>query len=898
MNAVLQCLFNIEKLIEILYADRPPESLSVSNITNELLYLAILVRSGRFATVSPTHFKTIVGEICPDFVGITKQHDAHELLLKILNRIDMETDKESGHSVMDLFKGALRSKTTCCGCSREYAVVDPFYCLHIDIPLEENTNLVKCIDKYMESVKIEKTCLQLGCNCSEAAKETSIAKPPELLMIQLKRFIELEEGIYNRISTCIEFPETLCVNEYDTYPSCTNYSLVSVINHYGSSITSGHYITQCVSAQGSWQHFDDDKSWSSDTVSPSGAYILIYKRSTPEAVATPTESSCNSLSCNSPQNSETFQSTCVESSISVASSSGSELEEASPPSLSLDNEAYLTGTANTNHDQDHVSTTEKSGNQYEDMTLGGQSVPTVPALPAESNNGADNSDQNSSLCTTESPSCTPVDGNSHQNSVIVQLTSVESLISETISLSSDNEACPTETANTNREQEHTSTNGNQHDDDMTLGRQNVSAVAVPMESSNSCVNNNTCVNNFDQNTSSYTESLCTSVDGINLQEVLPLSPSPSPSFSKEMPSTPEAGNAHEHVPINETNIYNHPTDNVDQNLTTSSELNTPVVHRHSKRRIKKPVLYSPSLSTGETQGKTVSTEIHIDEPPVVNSTSEGVVINTGEELENLGEEQSGSDDPTERYCICNTEWDHNAYYIGCDYCEEGWFHGSCVAIDESNDPGLILYMCPNCVQNNIDPLTPTHGELAEKLKSLHKQLSDRNQKIEKKDDKIIEEKNKSKTSLGLLKGERVSTKLMEDSCEKLEQEILNKDKEIKRISGNLEVVSKRCATLEKAKNSSSDKVSILESHVGDLEKKVKDLERELETHIQINKDIIEEIVVDGDEGNEGEGGDGRKEGKLKLTSKGCNQCKQKTKEAYTLKSRIGVLESVSKEKEK
>lgn len=57
------------------------------------------------------------------------------------------------------------------------------------------------------------------------------------------------------------------------------YDLYAVVNHLGSSATSGHY-TACCQVDNEWYHFDDAavEPWPNHQVVTSDAYILFYKK--------------------------------------------------------------------------------------------------------------------------------------------------------------------------------------------------------------------------------------------------------------------------------------------------------------------------------------------------------------------------------------------------------------------------------------------------------------------------------------------------------------------------------------------------------------------------------------------------------------------------------------------
>lgn len=91
----------------------------------------------------------------------------------------------------------------------------------------------------------------------EAQKRMKIKKPPNILVIHLKRFKYIEQlQRYKKLSYRVVFPlELKLLNTVDN--SDLEYSLFAVVVHVGSGPNHGHYIS-LVKSHNHWLFFDDE----------------------------------------------------------------------------------------------------------------------------------------------------------------------------------------------------------------------------------------------------------------------------------------------------------------------------------------------------------------------------------------------------------------------------------------------------------------------------------------------------------------------------------------------------------------------------------------------------------------------------------------------------------------
>ena len=138
-----------------------------------------------------TEFKATVDEVFPEFKG-KSQHDSHELLAKILDKIE----EELPGSISSIFDGEKTSQVTCLVCQGVSIKKDPFRFLPIDIPHQysfSTTTVHDCIEMTLEKKeKIEYHCENDDCFAVEGEKTTYLSRMPKSLIVQVKRFAHVK----------------------------------------------------------------------------------------------------------------------------------------------------------------------------------------------------------------------------------------------------------------------------------------------------------------------------------------------------------------------------------------------------------------------------------------------------------------------------------------------------------------------------------------------------------------------------------------------------------------------------------------------------------------------------------------------------------------------------------
>ena len=126
-----------------------------------------------------------------------------------------------------------------------------------------------------------------------ALKKMDIYTLPNILVIQLKRFINRETGRFSfsdgseKLSDFVDFPldcldmSHFVINPAESKdPDNCKYELFGVSHHMGS-LRGGHYVASCRNpVNRKWYYFNDSSisALSASEVADKGAYVLFYKK--------------------------------------------------------------------------------------------------------------------------------------------------------------------------------------------------------------------------------------------------------------------------------------------------------------------------------------------------------------------------------------------------------------------------------------------------------------------------------------------------------------------------------------------------------------------------------------------------------------------------------------------
>ena len=222
---------------------------------------------GGCKVVSPFDFKNCLVAGWQKFSG-GGQHDAHEFLMLMMDRLK---------TLKNRFRGFITTTSTCGSCGYEGKKSEQYYCLSIDIPINQSHVAVPVQDCVVESfadeVITEDWSCEAGCGATNTSgrRELYLSQLPDTLIIQLKRFIVTSQG-FSKKQTSIDLQEgRLEVRS-------TQYRLVGVVNHVGS-LDSGHY-TASIKVNNRWKKCNDSRVRDDCRMEQKSraAYLLFYER--------------------------------------------------------------------------------------------------------------------------------------------------------------------------------------------------------------------------------------------------------------------------------------------------------------------------------------------------------------------------------------------------------------------------------------------------------------------------------------------------------------------------------------------------------------------------------------------------------------------------------------------
>lgn len=214
---------------------------------------------------------------------------------EVENLIEKRMPKVYKSIITDLFQGYLLNQIECSKCSNISKSIDPFFEISLSIPITTNTcyyylssmvelstlgllslsckvHLLECFNFFFKKEILEHPYYCSHCKSYQNATKTfSIFRYPNILMIHLKRF-NYNSLFGSKLNNHVELINELKLDD-------NKYQLKAVINHQGSSLSSGHY-TCYTRYENQWYECNDsntNKVELSEVLS-SQAYVLFYEK--------------------------------------------------------------------------------------------------------------------------------------------------------------------------------------------------------------------------------------------------------------------------------------------------------------------------------------------------------------------------------------------------------------------------------------------------------------------------------------------------------------------------------------------------------------------------------------------------------------------------------------------
>nr|XP_015198498.1 PREDICTED: inactive ubiquitin carboxyl-terminal hydrolase 50 isoform X2 [Lepisosteus oculatus] len=308
LNAALQCLSNTSPLVEYLLSDRNRSDILKlqGEVTCALVRFLSDVWSSRRESLTPVEMRAVVSNLHPQFNSLTQQ-DAQELLLYLLNGLHEELKnrgdrrpvrgggrrRDSGTAapvrgessiITLLFEGQLHYLTLCMFCDHQTQTSQVFTVLSLPIPAHVyKCSLQDCLELFFQQNTLtcnnRMFCSQCGVK-QDTAVLTTLARPPEILILHLKRF-DCQGLKKKKLRTNVCFSlENLDLSPYLSASSGkrARYSLYGVVNHSGD-LDVGHYTACCRNpVTQNWHKYDDAvvSEIPDYFIQSPNAYILLY----------------------------------------------------------------------------------------------------------------------------------------------------------------------------------------------------------------------------------------------------------------------------------------------------------------------------------------------------------------------------------------------------------------------------------------------------------------------------------------------------------------------------------------------------------------------------------------------------------------------------------------------
>lgn len=194
--------------------------------------------------------------------------------------------------ISNIFWGQMRSNLQQAG-GQVTANLQPFTTVPLDIQSPEVESVRDALDQLVSREDVA------GYTCSKTNQEVAVSKQvvfeqlPNIMILQMKRFIYDKDGGLQKVSKKVSFPlnlemtkELLSANSRGKYSATQRkYKLLGVVYHDGKEATKGHYVADIYhSGYNCWLHYDDSMVTAVPEhlvlkhAPPRVPYLLFYRR--------------------------------------------------------------------------------------------------------------------------------------------------------------------------------------------------------------------------------------------------------------------------------------------------------------------------------------------------------------------------------------------------------------------------------------------------------------------------------------------------------------------------------------------------------------------------------------------------------------------------------------------
>jgi ubiquitin C-terminal hydrolase len=206
------------------------------------------------------------------------QHDAHEIMIKILELLHEVLKTERPYIVNKMFRGQTQSKIICKNCNTNTFTFSTF--MNLSVYIDENVHDVSsAIDQCILPEYISEFHCQYCNRFTSADKVTSFSRLPNYLIIHMNRFkpVSTEFGIeYSKNNQGIKLNQEIVIEQ-------THYVIKGAIFHHSGCINYGHYTSVIFVRELGYRciFINDDEitvsDWN-DNILKNNTYLVIYEK--------------------------------------------------------------------------------------------------------------------------------------------------------------------------------------------------------------------------------------------------------------------------------------------------------------------------------------------------------------------------------------------------------------------------------------------------------------------------------------------------------------------------------------------------------------------------------------------------------------------------------------------
>ncbi|KAF9311822.1 hypothetical protein BG003_006928 [Podila horticola] len=181
-------------------------------------------------------------------LDISMQQDAQEFCNLFMARIDSQLQRQKGEKLQNFiknrFQGRYSYNTTCKNCKNTSVRDCNFFELMLNI--KDHCTLMDCFDEFVEAEELSGNDKYSCSRCNslqDAVREIKIEQMPEVLNIQLMRFIyDNVTWTKKKSKDMIRFPELIDFASLLRSKEPILYELTAALVHSGPSAHSGHFL--------------------------------------------------------------------------------------------------------------------------------------------------------------------------------------------------------------------------------------------------------------------------------------------------------------------------------------------------------------------------------------------------------------------------------------------------------------------------------------------------------------------------------------------------------------------------------------------------------------------------------------------------------------------------------